>query len=541
MLNIFRRAALIFAVGLPLVFLGVFFAYPVVAILERGLAGGVGPVLDVFRNESRRNVLWFTVWQAVLSTALTVVLAVPAAGVLARYRVPGRRLIRAVLTVPFVLPTVVVATAFSSTFDVFGLNDGAVRLRHTVWAILLAHVFFNFAVVVRTVGTVWSSLDRRPEEAARTLGASPWAVFRFVTLPQLAPAISAAAAIVFLFSFTSFGVILILGGPRRATLETEIYRFATQRTDFETAAALATIQLVAVVALLLATELLRRRIDVGHGQRGADQARRPNGTKQWTYTGATLGFATALTGVPLVALLERSLRTGTGYSLDNYRGLAEGERISALLTPPTEAIGNSVAFAAVATAIAVLIGVPAALVVVHGRAGLSRLFDIAFAVPVGTSAVTVGFGMLIALDEPPLDLRTSWWLVPIAQGLIGIPFVIRSVTPVLRSIDPALREAAAVLGAPPYRVRREVDLPIALRGIAVGASFAFAISLGEFGATSFLVRPGRPTVPVAIFRLLGQPGSVTFGQAMALSVVLVMITGLAVLVIERLSPESGVF
>jgi thiamine transport system permease protein len=153
--------------------------------------------------------------------------------------------------------------------------------------------------------------------------------------------------------------------------------------------------------------------------------------------------------------------------------------------------------------------------------------------PLGVSAVTVGFGFLISLDHAPVDLRGSWWLVPIAQALVAVPFVVRLMTPVLRAIDPRLREAAATLGASPGRVWREVDLPIVARAVLVAAGFAFAISLGEFGATIFIVRPDAPTLPVLVYRLLGQPGPLNFGAAMAASVILMGLTALAVLAIER--------
>ena len=140
---------------------------------------------------------------------------------------------------------------------------------------------------------------------------------------------------------------------------------------------------------------------------------------------------------------------------------------------------------------------------------------------------------MIALDEPPLDLRTSPFIVPIAQAVVGVPFVMRAVVPMLRAVDERLREAAAVLGASPDRVRREIDLPIVRRALAAAAGFAFAVSLGEFGATAFLARPDRPTVPIAMYRLLGQPGASLRGQAMALGVVLTLITVMCVLLIER--------
>ena len=196
-----------------------------------------------------------------------------------------------------------------------------------------------------------------------------------------------------------------------------------------------------------------------------------------------------------------------------------------------------------ATAIAVIVGVSAALVVVHGRGAVARIFDLGLTLPLGTSAVTIGFGILVALGEPPLDFRTRWWIIPVAHALVGVPFVVRTMVPLLRSIDPALREAASVLGAAPARVRREIDLAIGLRGALVGGGFAFAVSLGEFGATSFLPRRvDELTAPIALFRLLSTPGDLLRGQAMALSVILMVAVAVAVFAIESSrSPADGAF
>ena len=264
------------------------------------------------------DIAWFTIWQAIASTVLTLAVGLPAASVVARSSARRQRLVRALVTVPFVLPTVVVAGAFTEVFAVAGLDDGAFRLRHTVWAILIAHVFFNYAVVVRAVGSYWAGLDQRVEEAARVLGAGPWQTFREVTLPRLRPAVASAAAIVFLFSFTSFGVVLILGGPRRATVETEIYRQAVTRVDLETAAALAALQLLAVLALvILSTRLERRRPIVG---RGARSSRRP-AALAWRRGNLIIGLV--LLGGPIGVLVERSFSTGGSYGLDHYEALGE--------------------------------------------------------------------------------------------------------------------------------------------------------------------------------------------------------------------------
>ena len=515
------------AVGVPAAFLGVFFVYPAAAILWRGLGSeGFGPISELISSPRTRGVMWFTVWQALASTAITLVVALPAAAVVTRLRGRGRHFLRGLVTVPFVLPTVVVAGAFDGVFDRFGLEDGGFRLRHTVWAILLAHVFFNYAVVVRIVGSFWSGLDHRVEEQARVLGAGPIQTFWAVTLPRLRPAIASASAIVFLFSFTSFGVILLLGGPRRATLETEIYRQAVTRGDLRSAAGMALVQLLAVLVLIAVATRLERRRPVPTGVAHAPP--KPLGRG---FVWANFAVMAALLGSPIAILVERSLSVGDGYGLDHYRALTE--RVPQLPASATTALGNSLLFATIATGLALVVGTLAALVVVHGRAGLRRVFDLGLTLPLGTSAVTIGFGILIALDEPPLDLRTSWWIVPIAHALVGTPFVVRTMVPVLRRIDPQIREAAAVLGASPGRVRRLVDLPIAGRGMLVGAGFAFAVSLGEFGATSFLPRsPETLTAPLALYRLLSTPGELLRGQAMALAVVLMVVVALAVVAIE---------
>ncbi len=206
-----------------------------------------------------------------------------------------------------------------------------------------------------------------------------------------------------------------------------------------------------------------------------------------------------------------------------------------MFVAPLEAIRNSLLFALAATVIALVIGGLASLAIAGTgeRSGGGRWIDVALMIPLGTSAVTVGFGFLIALDEGPLDLRDSLLLIPLAHALVAVPFVIRALVPALRAIDPTVREAAAVLGASPARSWIEVDLPIVARAGAAAAGFAFAVSLGEFGATVFLARADYPTLPLAIYRFLGQPGPANFGQAMALSTILMALTVVVVLAIDR--------
>ena len=518
-------AARVALVALPIAFLALFFAYPVAAILGRGLAPhgdlDLGPLGDVVSDPALRHVAWFTLWQALLSTALTLAIGIPGAYVLSRYRFPGRALVRALVTVPFVLPTVVVGAAFT-----------ALGVTQSVGAILLAHVFFNYAVVVRTVGSLWGNLDPRPEEAARVLGAGRVRTFVAVSLPALRPAIVAAGSIVFLFCFTSFGVILILGGPRYATLETEIYRQTAQLLNLPVAAALSLVQLAAVLAALGVSGWARGRSRAALGLRAATEvSRRVRTAGARAFLAANLLLMATLLGAPLAVLVTRSFDGGFG----SYRALtATG---NGFLAPPIDAVWTSLRYATIATLVALVVGGAAAFALADARRRRRRVaatLDAFVMLPLGISAVTVGFGFLIALDTPPLDLRTSPAIIPIAHALVAIPFVVRVMLPVLQSIDLRLSEAAASLGASPGRVWREVDLPIAARAALVAAGFAFAISLGEFGATLFIVRPETTTLPVVIYRLLGRPGPQNFGQAMAASTILMLLTATAIVVIERL-------
>ncbi len=510
-----RRLWLPAAVAAPAAFLALFFAYPLATIVGRGL-GGEGSLVD---SAETVRILWFTTWQAALSTALTLVVGLPLAWVVGCFTFRSRSLVLAGVLVPFVLPTLVVAAAFSSLLPS--------ELNQSVWAILLAHAFFNVAVVVRVVGGYWAELGSTIPDAAAMLGAGPFRRLREVTLPLLAPALAAAASLTFLFCFTSFGVILVLGGPRAATLETEIYNQAVRLFDLKTAAALSLLQLAAVGVIVLVTSRLEGRLVGRRGASGWGGLRRPVG-RQRAVVAAVLALSFAAFGLPVAALVLRSLSTADGIGLDSYRAL--GRETSVLLVTPLHAALNSLLFAAAATAVALAVGGLLAAALARRR---PSWLDGLILLPLGASAVMLGLGFVIAFDEPPLELRASVVLVPFAQALVAAPFVVRILAPALRAVEARLREAATALGASPYRVWREIDLPLAARAAGVAAGFAFAIALGEFGATVFVAQADRPTLPVAIFRFLGRPGAQNQGVAAALAVVLALLTVAAAVASER--------
>ena len=440
------------------------------------------------------------------------------------------------LAVPFVLPTVVVASAFSA----LGLGKGLA-------AVIAAHVFYNVSIVVRIVGTAWANLDPRLGEAARMLGARRGLPLAAFVLRLLAPAITAAALLVFCYCFTSFGVVLLLGGSRVATLETEIWRQAVRLADLGAAALLALLQLAVAAALMAAYAHAQRRLSSAMRQAPAAAARRrPRTAGRWIAVGV-FGYGTAaLVALPLAAIAVGSLATRSGFSFTAWTSLFRNATGSLFWTSPLAAARTSLVFAAAALVAALALGLPAAYAAAgaarrEGRrpTGPAALLDLAVLLPLGTSAVTLGFGFLVALDRPPLDLRASPLLVPIAHALVALPLVTRSLSGPIASLDPRLREAAAALGARPLAAWRSIDLPVLGRAIASAGVFAFTVSVGEFAASALLARPEFATIPVVIFNRLGTPGELNRAQALAMSTVLMAVCGLGVAVIERLRARGG--
>lgn len=559
--------------ALPLLFLSLFYFYPLGSIaffaLERfARQGGVS-----FRGLDFAyfwRVFGFTVFQAFVSTLLTVLFGLPAAYLFARYEFGGKALLRSLSTIPFVLPTLVVAAAFNALFgprgwanlaavNLLGFREPPFTLTNSLFAILIAHVFYNLTIVLRLVGDYWSRLDIRLSQAARSLGATAWQAFWRITFPLLLPAIFSAALLVFIFDFTSFGVILILGGPRYATLEVEIYYQMIALFNVPTAVFLSLIQLACTLALTLAYNRLSQRvtrpIPLAAQKRVLSHLAKPT---QKGFAALVIGFLVIFQVLPLLALVGRSLvyagweRGEQGFRVPNlslaaYQEIFINRRASLFYIPPIQAIGISVGYALLTVLFGFLIGLPTAWFLTRQPQnrrleGLRRILELLVMLPLGTSSVTLGLGFLLAFRQPPLDLAASPFLIPLAHTLVAFPFIVRSLLPALRSIRPRYHQAAAVLGANSAQIAYRIDLPIIGRAVLVAGVFAFGISMGEFGATALLTRPEYPTLPIAIYRFLGQAGEMNYGQAMALSVLLMVITALGMILIERFrSGEVGEF
>jgi len=512
-------------------FLALALLVPLGAVVARGI--GLEPwrtAAELAMDPYLRERLLRTFVQASLSTVLTVALGLPGALAFARWSFPGKRVMRALFTVPFVMPSVVAGAGFLALAGPGGALG--VDLTNTLALIVAAHVFYNHAVVVRLVGGFLESAAPHLRDAAATLGAGPLRTTLRVTIPLAAPAILAAAALVFVFCFTSFGVILILApGGGWDTLEVEIYRAVARLLRLDVAAALALLQLVIVMTAAGIYTTLQARVAVPLGSAGP--LPRPGRRGRWILL-ATLAPPTLLTAAPLAALALRTVLPpgAEGVSWIGWKAAFAPTGLFGVVTA-WEAAWNSLRFAAASGLIATVTGSAFAFAVVRGG---WKVLDRASLLPLATSAVTLGLGLLLAWPA----LSGTFAGLALAHALIGTPFVARAVLPSLRGIPASRSAAAAVAGAGPWRRLLRVDLPALTPALIGGAGFAMAVSLGEFGAALVLTRPELATLPVAIYQRLSRPGSENYAAALVLAMLLMGLTALVMAALDRLGTPGEI-
>jgi len=507
-----RRSALgRWAAFVVVTWLAAFLVFPVVNIVTGHLA--LSDASRVLTRQSTWHIVWFSAWQSALSVVATFAVSGPVTWLIGRYQFRGRRWLRAVATVGFLLPSVVVATAFLAVLPR--------SLHYSVTAVVVAHAYFNVAVVVRVVGARAELLDAQLSSAARTLGASPFLVMRTVTWPLIRGAIASAGAVIFLYCFTSYAIIRVLGGPGRNTLESDIALRAFGIGDVSGATVLALLQLACIGVVVGMIRLLARG-DIAHVRAAAPVLpalqHRFRGLAL-VISAATIAFVMA----PLVALLWRSVHVGDAISLTAWRDLF------------TATLAKSVWASARTALMAGLLGLPlcvlGTLVVVRLRTG-ARAIDVLTLIPLALSPVTLGLGLIITFDVGWFDWRAQWWFVAIAHTSVAFPLGMRVLAPAWRTTPIGMHQAAAVLGANGWRRLIDIDLRRMRPALVAALGLIVAVSLGEFGAASLLSRDGAETMPVTIARLLSRTGDVVRAQAFAMASLLVFLCVVALIAVE---------
>jgi thiamine transport system permease protein len=496
----------------------------------------------------RTGLFGFTAYQALLSTLLSVAVGIPGAYVLSNYEFRGRRFLRSVTILPFVLPAVMVAIGFYAMFGAQGTFNralslvglGGVELLFTLKIVVIAHAFYNAPLVIRVTTAAWESVDRRTVETARSLGASPRRAFADVVVPQLLPAILTGALLTFIFTFLTFPIVLMLGGARLATVEVWVYRRIRQLAYGE-AAALAVVETALSLGLTLAyLRYERRAAALGTGSVETREPLVPSLRALATPRRlAILGYGAVVVVLfagPLASMILASVTNEGALTLRWYRVLVERQVEGASFqTKPVPAVRNSILFAGATLAVAVPMGVVVAVTTRRWRGG--DLLETLAMAPLAVSGIIVGIGLLeglvfgVDLPGPYRLVLTGPVAVVAAHAVAAYPFVVRSVGPLLSRIDRATVESARALGASRARTLLDVELPLVASGVVAGAAFAVAISIGEFDSTVLLAEGGTTyTMPVAVERYLG---SRTLGPASAMGTIMLAVTAAAFVVVDR--------
>jgi len=529
----------------PITFLIIFFYLPIISIIHEGLWDN-GLTLKylkaVLSNSYHRGIIFFTIGQALASTLLTLALGLPGAYIFAKYDFPGKSLVKAILTVPFVMPSIMVALGFILLFGKQGfftqLIGRDLGILYSWKAILIAHAFYNFPVVVRMVSSLWQRINPHYEEVAMSLGARGFTLFRKVTLPMLLPGIFASSMLTFIFCFLSFSIPLILGGYRYATIEVDIFTSIMTLLDFKIGSALAIIQLTLSFVFMY---IYIKSLDMYAKAEEQRVFRRP----QKLTLRELIGLKGLLIGIysvivfifiisPLLAVLYDSLIFQGRFSLEWYRRVFSAEYNPIFGANTLIAIKNSLLFGFSAVLLSTTVALIIAYALHRWQFKGKNIFEALVMLPLGSSAITLGLGYIRTFHKPPLELLGTWYIIVFAHTIIAYPFVLRAISAVLKKIKPNLKEAALSLGAKEWQAFIKVELPLALGGIIVGAIFAFAMSIAELGATYMLYQPEYTTITIAVYRFLSAR---QWGSASALSVILMIVSAVSFMIIERVGEE----
>ena len=539
-------------------FLILLFYFPLSLVLKTAFFTNTGNfslnnITKVLSSEYNLRIISFTLFQALLSTIFTVLLGLPGAWLLATKNFPGKNLLKAVSAVPFVLPSILVVLGFVIFFGNNGFlnktlmnltdkEEPLIRILYSMKAIILAHGFYNFPIVLKLVSNLWEKLDRSHENAAMSLGANKIRLFFTITLPQILPAILASAALVFVFCFTSFAVILVLGGgPAYTTIEVEIYRQARISLNMDAASALSIVGILITLVFVYINVHFQSSLtyhDQIRTQKSLLSVKQKLRKKFNPGIGIYVLVIVLLVAAPVVSVIIKSfLHSSPGkstiISLDAYRDILNPSPGNYGITL-IRAIANSISYAGFTVILSIFIGTLVSFIL-RGKKKYTKILDTLFMLPISVSSVILGLGYLKVMKYISEPMKYSSILIILAHTVIAYPFVTRAVKPVLDKIKPEIIYAGLSLGETPLRVFLTIELPLIKSAVFAGGAFAFAISIGEMNATMLLSSENSLTIPIMMYRLIG---SYNFIAACALGTVLILFTSLSFILMDYFGSDT---
>jgi len=508
-------------------YLTLFFYYPIGTILYDAFFTPDGQftlkyILEIISGTLEQRVITFTVYQAFLSTLLTLALGLPGAYIFSVYDFKGKELLRALVTVPFVLPSIVVALGFLLVFGPYGyINqflmwllgfDKPVLILDGLILILLAHAFYNIPVVIQMVSASWERIDPAIEEAAEILGGTGFYKFRKVILPQIINAILSSALLTYIFTFLSFTIVITLGGVKYRTIEVHIYSLYKVFLSPHLASALAVLQLL--ISLTLAyfytksIDLVVKQEKLGRIERYLTRKVFSSYRELLSKKGlGILSYSVVLFILfvgPLSSVFVTSLWDigSKQFTLTGYQTVLEPRLSEYLGTSPFRTIVNSLFFATLTVIFSLVLGSITAYLIVRYKWPGKSFYSALILLPLGVSSITLALGIIRAFKSLSFFYYNEWLFILIAHVMIGYPFAMRAIANSLQKVDPDLLDASQSLGASKFITFFYVELPLIIPGVIVGGIFAFAMSIGEMAATLFLAPPEFSTMTVSIYKYI---------------------------------------
>lgn len=513
----------------------------------------VSNFFKLFVDPYTLRILKFTINQAFVSTLLSLIIALPGAYLLVNYQVKGRKIILSICTIPFVLPAILVILGFVTFYGnngflnvmlmkIFNLESAPLKILYSYKAIIIAHAFYNFPIILVLVTTYWENLDYKMELSSFVFGASKVQTFFYITLPRLIVSIISSSLLVFLFCFTSFSIILVLGGgPKYTTMEVEIYRRARISMDLNSASSYALISILLCIIILVLYNIFQRKTSL---KENVNKTLYKKEKKPVSKIGKILSliyiiFIVLFVLSPIISIIIKSfLASNTRsdnsvFTLKWYKQLLGLTSTTGVMKSSLSSVTNSLKIALTVAILSTPMSLSLAIASKREKNTSSIFIELLAMLPLAVSSVIIGLGYY--LISAKLNNPNGLFLVILAHLVIVLPFNIRAITPEMRKLPQSLSNSAMTLGASPFKAFLSVEVPLLKSSLISGAIFAFAISMGEVNATLILSSSSITTIPVTMYRLIG---SYNFGGACALGTILIFVCTIVFISSEYLKNDN---
>jgi len=545
-------------IALPsLLLLFIIFLLPLISTLSRAFIVdnklNVSSFFNIIKEPYTLRILLFTINQAFFSTLLSIVIALPGSYLLVNYNIKGRKLILAVCTIPFVLPAILVILGFVTFYGnngflnillmkIFNLSEPPLKILYSYKAIIIAHAFYNFPIILVLLTTFWENLDYKLELSSFVFGASKFQTFINITLPRLIVSLISSSLLVFLFCFTSFSIILVLGGgPKYTTMEVEIYRRARISMDLNSAASYALISILFCIIILIFYNIFQRKMNTKENIYNSVYKKEK---KPVSKIGLILSiiytiFIILFVLSPIISIIIKSFLASTSRSANSiftlkwYKQLFGLSSTTGVMKSSFISIINSLKIAFIVAIISTPLSLSLAVASKKDKSNSSLFIELLSMLPLAVSSVIIGLGYY--LISAKLKSNVGLILVILAHLVIVLPFNIRAITPEMRKLPTSLVSSAMTLGATPFKAFLSIEVPLLKSSLISGAIFAFAISMGEVNATLILANSSITTIPVTMYRLIG---SYNFGGACALGTILILVCTIVFVSSEYLKKDN---